>query len=441
MMRLRCWPRGLPAHTALKLVLPLLLPLTLPAAILRLGGAQEPPPAAAAVALSLPQCLHLAFQRQPRLAALRASLAAAEDSSRALENLRLAAAFDREIPVRRRQAALGITAASAAVDQMERETVYAVTRTYFTVLYAREQERVARSVVERLSTLHDVAKRQLDAGAANVTDPDVKRTKVYLNIAKTKQTQAAQGVKRALVALKEAIGLAPDAPLEVPDEPLPTPSAQPSEDEVVGGALARRGELIRAGIFAEVTCLEIEAQGTSIHPKMATFAAGSDIHALQVPQEAHNTEYRPGALPPEMPTLLVGSRPERMERARALHMRAVAVVEVTRNLIALEAADAFLRWEQAAQQVADARAAIETAEQLAKDLTKDFTAGARVKVEDVVNARVLAAQARSQYNEFLYRQILALADLERVTAGAFCAGLVEAPPRVAPAATKNGGGQ
>ena len=41
------------------------------------------------------------------------------------------------------------------------------------------------------------------------------------------------------------------------------------------------------------------------------------------------------------------------------------------------------------------------------------------------NSRVLAAQARSQYNEYLYRQIVALADLERITGGAFCARLVE----------------
>jgi len=80
-----------------------------------------------------------------------------------------------------------------------------------------------------------------------------------------------------------------------------------------------------------------------------------------------------------------------------------------------------------------AREAAETGDKLAEDLTKDFTSGAKVKVEEVVNARVLAAQARSQYHEFLYKEILALADLERITAGAFCAGFVEpAVPRVQP---------
>jgi outer membrane protein TolC len=397
--------------------------------------AQEPLPAPAAstpaavssVALDLAQCLHVALHRQPRVAAQRASLAAAEAGSRGLEALRIPTALDHEIPIRRQQAALGITAAAAALDQAERETVYAVTRSYFTVVYAREQERIARSVVERLGAVRDTAKRQLDAGARDVTSSDVQRTTVYLRLAETKRLQATQGVRRALAALREAVGLGCDvAPLDVPAGPLPEPDARPNEDEIIAAALARRGELVRAKVFADVTCLEVEAQGTSMHPKMATFAAGSDIHGLQVPQGVHNHDYRPGAVPPEMPTLLAGPRPERVQRARALHARAAAVVEVTRNLIVLEAEDAYLRWEEAVREAAKAREAADTGDQWANDVSKDFTAGLKVKVEEVINARVLASQARAQYHEFLYRQILALAELERVTGGGFCAGLTEA---------------
>ena len=79
----------------------------------------------------------------------------------------------------------------------------------------------------------------------------------------------------------------------------------------------RCGEMVQASVFAQVVCLEVEAQGTSVMQKMQTFAAGTDIHARQVPQGVHNTEYRPGAVAPEMPTLLVGSKPERMQHARA----------------------------------------------------------------------------------------------------------------------------
>lgn len=61
---------------------------------------------------------------------------------------------------------------------------------------------------------------------------------------------------------------------------------------------------------------------------------------------------------------------------------------------------------------------------MAGNLSKDLAGGQRVKLEDVINAHVLASQARSQYDEYLYDQILALADLQRITAGGFCAGLV-----------------
>jgi outer membrane protein TolC len=227
------------------------------------------------------------------------------------------------------------------------------------------------------------------------------------------------------VALREAIGLDPDVHLDVPPAQLPVPQISPDRDEVVKSAIARRGDMIQASIFAQVACLEVEAQGTSFQKKMETFAAGSDIHSRSIPQGEHNNEYRPGAVPPEMPTLLAGSRGERVKRAQTLASRASAVVDVTRNLIALEAEDAFLRWEEAAQQAKQAREAAETGDKLAGDVDKDFTGGAKVKVEDVINARVLTAQARSQYNESLYRQILALADLERITSGGFCPKLVE----------------
>jgi outer membrane protein TolC len=129
-----------------------------------------------------------------------------------------------------------------------------------------------------------------------------------------------------------------------------------------------------------------------------------------------------------------------MKHAQSLSARAEAVVETTCNLITLEAEDAFLRWEEASGQVRQAREAADTGDKLANDLSKDFAAGLKVRVEDVVSARVLASQARSQYNEFLYRQALALIDLERITSAGFCAGLAEpASPRTQPAPQQDSG--
>jgi outer membrane protein TolC len=380
-----------------------------------------------ALTLNLAECIQLTLERQPRVAAQRASLAAAEDSKRAVETLRCPASLHPQIPFRCRQATLGVAAAAAGLDRAEREAVYAATRLYFTVLYAREQEEVARTVIERLNATKEAAQRALDAGVRDVTAADVERASVYLRLAETRRTQAAQGVKRALVALREALGGGPEVAVDVPHQRLPEPAVHPCREDIVAAALARRGELRQAGILAQVTSLEVDAQATSLLQRMQTFAAVTDLHASLIPQGTSNTEYRPGAIPPEMPTHLAGTRPERMQRARTLSARAEAVVETTRNLIALEAEDAFLRWEEAEAAARQAKEAADAADKLANDLSKDFAARQKVRVDEVLNTRVLASQARSQYYDYLHRQILALADLERVTAGGFCAGLVEVP--------------
>ena len=78
---------------------------------------QAPPPAAPAPPprLTLPDCLRIAAEQQPALAGHRASLAAAEDGSQALQNLpRLTTRlFAKDIPVRKEQACLGIEIAAA----------------------------------------------------------------------------------------------------------------------------------------------------------------------------------------------------------------------------------------------------------------------------------------------------------------------------------------
>jgi outer membrane protein TolC len=406
-----------------------LLPAAGPAVAAEPAAGQEPSASATsetAPTLGLAECLQMALHDHPRIAAARASLASAEDASQALESLSIPECLAPDLPIRRRQAALGVTAAAAGVEHAQVEVVYDVTRTYFTVLFAREQEQVARGVTERLSAIREVARQMLKAGARDVSDSDVNRTTVYLRLAETKRLEASQGVKRALAALREALGRGPEFHFNVAEGRLPEPAVQPNQDETLAAALARRPGLIQATIFAELTCLEVDAQATTSHVRLETFAAGGDIHSRAIPHGTRGTEYRPGGIDPEMPTLLAGSRAERMHRARSLHARAVAVVGQTRNLITLEVADAFLRWQLAAQQAAKAREAADAGDSLADSLNKDFITNQRVKIEDVVNARVLASQARGQYNQFLNDEILALADLERATAGGFHAGLVEA---------------
>jgi outer membrane protein TolC len=388
-----------------------------------------PPPAAPpAGPLSLAECLHLALAHQPRVAAARASLSAARDTEQALAVLKVPAILVPDLPVRREQAAVGVSAAAAGVDQAEREAVLAVTRTWFTVVYAREQVRLTTSIVESISRVRKLAQEQLDAGARDATTADVKRAQLYLGLAQTRQVEAEEGVQRGLAALQEAIGLGGVVRVEPPADRLVRPRRQPVREEVVALAVARRGEQARAGAYVRLTHLEVGAQASQWLPRVQTFAAGADIHGAQVPQAVSNSEYRPGGVPPEMPAMLAGCRAERVKQALSLQARAETVAATTRNLISLEADDAFLRWRQADRQATQAEAAARAGDELAEGLTRDLRQGLKVKVEDVLNASAAASQARGQFNEFVYREILALADLERITAGGFCAGLTALQP-------------
>jgi outer membrane protein TolC len=425
------WPAGFPGQEPPAVVVQVQtqeLPALVPAADAPAPVAQ---PAAPVVvqALTLADCVRIALEQQPSLAASRASLAAADANRRALDNLRVPSFIVRELPYRREQANLGVTVAAAGLQQAEQDAIYAVTRSYFSVLYARAQGRVANQVVNDLGDALANARRLVgQAGAPrDLTQNAVDRNRAFLNLAESRRVDAQEGVQRALAALREAIGAGPDFVFTVAGDELPEPRVEVSRDYVVGLAVARRGEITQAALLARVTCLEVDAQGTSCRPKKETFAAVVDIHAKPIPAGESDGDYRPGALAPEMPTTLVGSRSARMERARDLQARAAAVTDKTRNLIALEAEDAFLRYEQAAQKMPKAREAVTVANRAARDTLNDFKGGQNVPYRDVLETQILAAQAGVQYNEARYQYLLALAALERVTGGGFSAGLTGAP--------------
>jgi len=388
------------------------------------NGVDGPASSIQATPLTLAESLRIALERQPALAAHRASLAAANTQYEGLQQLHVAASLiSRDLPIRRQQACLGVRIAEASLDQAEWETLYAVTRTYYGVVYAREQLRVAKDVADSLKFYEERVRELVKKGESREwTTSTVDKITVYQRLAQTRQAEAIRGIERAAAALKEAMGVDPQLPLQISEDRLPSPKVDVNREQIVALALARRGELVQATTAAEVVELEVQAQGTTHLPTARTFAAGADIHARPVPQGIANTEYRPGAISLEMPTLFAGPRSARVQRARDLSARAAAVVEKTRNLIVLDADDAFLKWEEWAHKVPQTRDAAQAGSRLAQTTREDFRASQKVRIDDILTNEVLGGQAQGGYNEALYQQIIALAGLQRVTAGGFDAG-------------------
>jgi len=390
--------------------------------------AAEPPPPekiaapAAVQVLDLAACRRLALERQPALAAAQASLEAAEARARALCRLHAIPIVASDLPIRRQQAELGVAGASAALEQARWDAVYDVTRTYLAAVYARQQLAVAEDAERDLAKLKDEAST---AGKDRVAE----QIGVYIKVVRARRETAVEGVERALAALREAIGLDANAPIAVADAKLPALTPAVSRDDVLAQAQSRRGEIVQTAAAAEVTGYEVKAQESKrFAPSFRTFASASDIHAQPVPQASRGTEYHPGAIGPEMPTTLVGKREDRVAQAQALSARADAVAGKTRGLIALEADDAFHRWQETSRRLPKARDAADSAKTLGDKLSKDAKdPNLDVRFSEAMAAGAIASQLRLEENEVHLQHLLNLATLERVTAGGFNAGFVPAP--------------
>ena len=382
-----------------------------------------------AAPLTLDELLQVGQERQPALAAARASLNAADSGLRGLNSVPLfARIMAKDLPIRKEQASLGIGIANAGLRQAEWETRYAVTRNFYSVQYARQQKIVIDHLVQKLTEAwkKGIELEKLGDPKIKVTQLDVDILALNLEFVKTKQAEANAGILKAAAALREALGVGLDYPLKLAKVDFPPLVEKLNKEELVASALANRGEIDQATAALRVAELEVCAQAkVCLIPFNKTFASAADIHATQIPQGVANGEYRPGAIPPEMPANLVGNCRERMARAQDFSDRARAVVDKAQNLVALEVEIVYLKWQEAAEKVNNLKNTPDSAGKIVARIQKSFNEGAATG-EELLRARVMEDQAKAQLNEAMYHHALALAALERATAGIY-----RMPPGVA----------
>jgi outer membrane protein TolC len=237
--------------------------------------------------------------------------------------------------------------------------------------------------------------------------------------AKKLQAKAQVGRQKAMAGLREVMGVDDRTfPFRVKDTELPVmkQNLPITKDAVVGMALDRRPELVLAAAGVDAFRLEVYAQSRIPFKRVVpTLASGSDIHAKEIPQAIRGpgTDYRPGGILPEMPPQLVGSKYDRVCRAMAFAQRAEALYEKARNLIVVEAETTFFDFELASERLKLAKEQFE----IGKDLQKRARETDTPQKDQLIQAEVVAAKAQADYVETVHEYLLALAALERVTAG------------------------
>ena len=392
--------------------------------------AQPPSPALPDRPLRLADCLALSEERQPSLIVVRARLAAAQSKLASLQSLDGPVARMRQnLPIRRQQAQLGVDAAQAELVRLETENRYVVTRAYLSVQYARAQRIALNDLIDDLKYLRERVRASVEKKERQEwTSTTVDLITLYLRRSEARLAEADRGIALSLAALREALALEPCVRLNIADEPIPQPAVQVCREDIIAAAVARRGEIIEANLASDAAALETDAQAARCsRGAVNTFAAAADIHSKHVPLAIYGEEFRPGGIPLAMPHVLVGPRAGRVETARDLSVQAAAVAQKTRNLAILEAEEAYYLWEEWSRKVVVLGEAQKIGTRLGGELHEEFRGSLKRLIEAIVPESLLAAQTRTDYNEALFRQAIALATLERVTGGAFCAGLANPP--------------
>lgn len=367
--------------------------------------------------LGLGECIAIALERQPNILAANASLRATEIGTRSLNKLGpVARLLTPDLPYRRQQSDRGLSIAHADVLKVQQETVYDVTRLYYTFVYARQQELTATEIIDQMEVFYKIAEESLKEGVQpGLNQFTLFRMEDAIAEVKSPRVTARMGQRKALAALKEAMGVEQSFSFIPKDLEMPIMGGTVTEEQVVSFAMSRRPEMTLASAGVDAFRLEVCAQNAVRRQRVPTLAYGSDLHSRMVPQPHRNGEYRPGALSPEMPANLVGSREDRVARAREYSSRQESVLDKTRNLVELEATNSYLDWKSSVDRLKIATTRFESSKKML-DLSRKSAPNIRDYGQLIINEG-LAAKAQADYLEAVYENIKALATLERVTAG------------------------
>ncbi|HXD86866.1 MAG TPA: TolC family protein, partial [Urbifossiella sp.] len=232
--------------------------------------------------LSLGDCIAIAIERQPSLRAMRSSQEATAAGQHALNNIgRLGSLLSPDLPIRKEQAQRGVIAAAADLQKLHNEVVHDVTRLYYTVVYARQQQQLADDVVAQVETFVDIARKLLNSATpGDMTQAKLDVMMIALTKIKILQAKAHAGVKSAEAGLREIMGVA-DRSLKfrIKDKELPLmgQNVALTEQQIVDMALGRRPELALAAAAADAFRLEVYAQGKlRFRRSVPTLSSASD---------------------------------------------------------------------------------------------------------------------------------------------------------------------
>ncbi len=308
---------------------------------------------------------------------------------------------------------LGVDIAAIQSGVTRRDVAFRVIETYYRLLQAERLAEVAVQSVDQLEGQLKQANSFHDAGV--VSRADVLRSELAVASAKQRVIQARAQVALGRSRLANVMGMSADASVDA--------IALTSDPQVTIELPLEQAELKAHADRIELRELEHRIEQSKVGVRIAWYKMAPQINL--VTSYLHNDQVRTGVQFVEKDAVFVGgtlswdvwdwgSSIAGVREANAKVREARTARDKVRDQLDLEVHEAFLNVGTATEATTVARAAVASAEENFRLVTKRYEANTATSF-DVVDAENLLTQARAQLQTSPYDYLVARAALRRAT--------------------------
>lgn len=290
-------------------------------------------------------------------------------------------------------AELGVQAAELNESAVRNQLIETVTSGYYTLLAAKEANKVARQSVKAVTSELRQSRTRYEAGA--LLKSDLLSLEVQLAQSRDAEIQTANAVELSRSSLKTVLGLGSAQSFSARDEDraLRVPDSATGYSDLLAQALAQRPEIIAARTRVEMAEKKLRAaQGAQLPRANAYLSYGSDSPNIDF---SGNRDNITAGVTVEMDMFTGFATRERINMARHQLTEAQTVQRQSRLAIENEVQSAYLRLKDALARVNVTQTSIAAAEEALRLVKAQRKAGV-VTVTRYIEAEVARDKSLSR---------------------------------------------
>jgi outer membrane protein TolC len=175
------------------------------------------------------------------------------------------------------RAEIGVRAARRGREAAHHDMAFAVTRFYQARLLAGELVVIGEETLTRFETILDITERVYKTGSGTVDKTDYLKNRLFVSMIRGQVSVLVKNRDRVEAALRNAMGLPPDAPIRLKEDRLAASPREFREVELLAAAFDNRPDLKQVNLGIDAANSGITAAKSDYWPTLVAFGEASHL--------------------------------------------------------------------------------------------------------------------------------------------------------------------